>query len=111
MMHGDVEPDDGAITPADDRGLLESEMIHQGQNVPGHQIVTEGLRIAAGSSVAAAVHHDDLVVSFERPNLVTPVICVGEAAMQHHDRLAVAKGRVPDLDAVEGNESAPDCLG
>ena len=111
VLHRDVEADDRAVAPADDRRLFDLEMVEQGDHVRGHQIVAIRLLIAAAAAVAAAVHDDDLIMPLQRADLVAPVIGIGEAAMQQHDRLAAAERCVPDLDAVDGREAALRCLG
>src|SRR6266849_2708976 len=37
MRYRDVEADDRAIAPADDRGLLDLQEIHQRDDIPRHQ--------------------------------------------------------------------------
>jgi hypothetical protein len=106
MMHGDVEADDGAVAPAHDRRLLDSEMIHQGEHVGGHQVVTVGLFVAARAAVAAAVHDDDPVMLLQCANLMAPIIGIGEPAMNQQHGLAPAEAGVPDLDAVDRRKAA-----
>ena len=50
--------------------------------------------------MAAAVHDDHLVMPRQRADLAAPVVRIGEAAMQQHDRRRRAEHRVPDRGAV-----------
>jgi hypothetical protein len=83
MVHGDVEADDSAVAPADQRGLVDLEIVHECDDVGGHQRVTVGLRGARAAAMAAAVGRDYLEVFCEGRDLVAPDIGMGEAAMQH----------------------------
>ena len=106
MMHRDVEADDPAVAPADDRGLLDFKEIHQPDHIRGHQIVAVRPLVAGAAAVTAAVHDDNAIARLQRAHLMAPVIRVGEPAMQQDDRLAVAEGGVPQLDAVDGRSAA-----
>ena len=82
MVHGDVEADDAAIAPADDRGLIDLQMVHQREHVRGHEVVAVGLLDARAAAVAAAVHDDHPIVLGQRRHLIAPVVGVAEAAVQ-----------------------------
>src|SRR5262245_21926398 len=106
MMHGDIEPDDRAVAPADDRSLWNFEEIHQCNDVLRHQVIAVWPGVAGAAAMAAAVHDDDAVLRLERLDLLAPVIRIGEPAMQQDDRPALAKAGVPDLDPVDRGEAA-----
>ena len=106
MVDGDVEADDGAVAPADDRGLVDLERVHQAEHVRGHQVVAEGLVVARAAAVAAAVHHDDAVVLGQHRHLVAPVVGVGQPAMQQDDRRAAAELAYQIADAVDRRVAA-----
>ena len=63
MVHRDVEADDRAVAPADDRRLWDLQGIHQPHHVGRHQIVAVRLLVAGAAAVAAAVHDDDPVAA------------------------------------------------
>ena len=102
MMHGDVEPDNGAVAPADQRGLVDLEKIHERERVGGHQIVTVRPRVARAAAVAPAVHdHDPVMRGHQIRHQLAPIIGIGEPAVEQDDRRAMAERGVPDLDAVD----------
>jgi len=111
MMDRDVEAENGAVAPADDRRLLDLQIIHEGQHVRGHQVIAIGLIVAGAAPMAAAIHHDDAIGLRERGHLQAPIVRIAEAAMEHDHRLALAEGRIPDLDAVDRRVAALRRLG
>jgi hypothetical protein len=62
VMDGNVEPSNCAITPADQRSLVDFEKIHEREHIGRHKVVTVGPRVARAAAVAAAVHDHDAVV-------------------------------------------------
>ena len=75
--------------------------IKQSDNVVGHEVVAIRPGVARTAAVAAAVHDDDGVVRSESLYLITPIVRVGETAVQKDDRRTVADARVIEIDAVD----------
>jgi hypothetical protein len=61
-------------------------MIHQSDDVIGHQIIAVGARIARAPAVPAAIHQDHGVKCSDGRHLLAPIISVGQAAVQKDHR-------------------------
>jgi hypothetical protein len=109
MMHGKIEPDNGAITPAYDGSLIDLEIVHEPDDVRRHEVVAIGLAVAGTASVAAAVHDHHFVVLLQHRNLLAPVVAVRKAAMEQDYGLSVAEDCVPDPDAIHRRIATAEC--
>ena len=82
------------------------QIVEEAYDVVCHQVVAEGLCVARGAAVAAAVHHDDAILSHKRADLFAPVARIGEAAMQKKHGVAPAELRIPDHYPIYGRVAA-----
>ena len=77
------------------------EVVHHGQNVGCHQLISEGPIIARAAAVAPAIDQNDPIAGARQArNLITPITTVAEATMQHDHAVAGPKRRVPDSRAL-----------
>lgn len=82
VAHRQVQPEDRAVTPADDVGAFDLQSVEQRDDVVGHQVVAEWSGIPRTATVATAVYRDDGVPRREGLDLMAPVIGVGQTAVQ-----------------------------
>ncbi len=106
ITHGEVEGDDGAVRPADEIGLGDVELVHEGEDVVGHEVVAVGAGVAGAAAVTSAVDGEDAVRGREGSDLIAPVLLVGESAVQEEDGNGTGSGvagvGVVEADAVDG---------
>ena len=101
MADRQVQSEDRSVAPAHDVGATDMQRVQQAGHVVGHQVVAVGTRVARAAAVAAAVHQDDGMARHQRPDLVPPIVRVGQAAMQQHHRRSPADRGIVQADAVD----------
>src|SRR5262249_47750365 len=90
MAHCDIETNDPAIAPTDQRHLVDLQKIEQCQIVIRHLRVAERLVCAGTASMTAAVSDDHHVVLAQLRDLETPDVAVTESSVNQQHRLSFA---------------------
>ncbi len=75
-------------------------MIEQRDDIIGHQVISERLRVARAAAMAAAVDEDDAMPARDLGHLQTEIIGVGKPAMEKDHRASFAEFDVIEADAV-----------
>ena len=65
-----------AVAPADDAGFAHAELVHEGDDIVGHQVVAEGAGIASRTAMAATVDKDHTIALCKRADLIAPILTV-----------------------------------
>ncbi len=81
MVHRELETDDRAVAPADERRAFDLERIKHGHDVVRHLREVQGFRPQRAAPVAAAVDHHHAVPRSERRHLQRPVLAVAARAV------------------------------
>jgi hypothetical protein len=90
MADRDLEPDIGAVAPADQRRPVDLQILEQGEVVVGHPGEAVGLVGARAAAAATPVGDDHPVVFGEGRHQEAEFVRVGQAAMDQQHRITRA---------------------
>src|SRR5262249_10399578 len=89
-----------AIAPADQRGLLQLQRIHDTPHVGCNELVSIGLLVARATAMPTGIDDHRAIASLNKSrNLIPPVATVAEAAVQQDHRSPRSVRCVPDSSA------------
>jgi hypothetical protein len=101
VIDGHIETNDASITPSEEVRLPDVEIIHQRNNVRGHQAIADLFVREGRPPVATAINGNHLVLPRQSRNLILPVVGIAQSTVKEKQRRALSMDFVIHLDVID----------